>query len=263
MTNPRQTLPDFEDPPVVETAVAVEFTPLPKWTMPYFGLFWREIDAEYPRSEVKEAIGADAGRVYEAAEFPIRCWFLTDSGEHLVQVQKNRFIHNWRKVTGTEQYPHFRNILPAFENAWVRFREFLAIHDLGVPDVQHCEVTYVNHIERGKGWQSLADLGSILPAWASQPTSEFLPTPDAVALKVLYSMPNEDGQLEIQLQPGIRNTDGKEILQLLIAARSRPASSDLSDLLECLSRGQEWVVRGFADFTSKQMHDLWKRRPPQ
>ncbi len=261
MTSPRQTLPDFEDPPVVETAVGVEFAPLEKWSIPHFGLFLHEIESDYSNFEVQGSIGVGSGQVFELSRtIPLRCLFLNQLGNELIQVQSDRFFYNWRKVVGTEEYPHFTNIKPAFARDWGRFCDFLRTHKIGVPEVRQCEVTYVNILEQGREWDTLADLGAIFPAWASRSSSEFLPAPEAVAMAVVYSMPDEQGQLSIQLQQAIRNTDGKEILQLTLTARSRPTSLDLQDILECLDRGQEWVVRGFTDFTSPGMHDRWKRR---
>ena len=32
--------PRFDRPPVVETAFSIEFTPLERWLVPHFGLYW-------------------------------------------------------------------------------------------------------------------------------------------------------------------------------------------------------------------------------
>jgi hypothetical protein len=47
---------------------------------------------------------------------------------------------------------------------------------------------------------------------------------------------------------------------MTLTARGVPHSSDQEELLRCLDVGREWVVRGFADFTTDEMHNLWKRR---
>jgi hypothetical protein len=61
------------------------------------------------------------------------------------------------------------------------------------------------------------------------------------------------------LKPAIRNEDGVEILQLTLTARGKPDGSDLESVLNWLDVGRQWVVRGFTDFTSEQMHTLWER----
>lgn len=63
----------------------------------------------------------------------------------------------------------------------------------------------------------------------------------------------------VQILPVIRADDGKEILQLSLTALCRPRSQLDVDLLGALDVGREWVVRGFTDFTSREMHEVWKR----
>jgi hypothetical protein len=41
---------DFENPPVIETLLSVQFVPLPNLTLPYIGLFWREVRDRYKKS---------------------------------------------------------------------------------------------------------------------------------------------------------------------------------------------------------------------
>jgi hypothetical protein len=57
-----------------------------------------------------------------------------------------------------------------------------------------------------------------------------------------------------------RFSDAKETLQLTVSARGKPASGSTSDILEWLDLGREWVVRGFTDFTSETVHELWRRK---
>ena len=49
-------LPSFDAPPVNETVLGVEFTPLAKWSIPHFGLFWSRIRDEYPRCDKPQDI---------------------------------------------------------------------------------------------------------------------------------------------------------------------------------------------------------------
>jgi hypothetical protein len=73
-------------------------------------------------------------------------------------------------------------------------------------------------------------------------------------------MPNNQGRLPIKLQSAIRHADAKEILQLTLTARGRPASSSLDHVRRWFDLGREWVVQGFADFTTAKMHQLWRRK---
>jgi len=54
--------------------------------------------------------------------------------------------------------------------------------------------------------------------------------------------------------------DGKEIIQLSISGSCRPSSNEISELTKCLDFCREWVVRGFDDFTSGDMHRIWGKK---
>lgn len=264
-------LPGFDDPPVVETALGVEFAPLPLWSIPHYGMLWREIRAEYSQFEVQpplvsqvEKFGADAKpepptfQVVPIKAPELRCWFVEQSGSRLLQVQQDRFIHNWRKTGGAE-YLHYDHTRPIFEREWRRFWDFLRQESLGEPEVLQCEVTYVNHLDRGRGWESFGDVTKVIRYWTDVP-GQFLPRPEGMALNVRYLMPENRGRLHVALQPVFRPADATEVLQLSLTARGRPASSRTEDILAWLDLGHEWVVRGFTDFTTDHMHRLWRRK---
>src|SRR2546429_6746147 len=89
----QRTLPDYEQPPVVETALAVRFAPISGWKVTHFGQLLGVFKDFYPRLELQPAVGAEVHfRVdAERIQFPIRCWVLTDAETQLVQVQDNMF----------------------------------------------------------------------------------------------------------------------------------------------------------------------------
>lgn len=268
----QRELPDFDAPPVIETALGVEFVPLQKWSIPHYGMFWSEIRADYPHFEVQpplgsqvEKFGADSRPVLPSLEVvqmkspDVRCWFLERSGSRLLQIQHDRFIHNWRKPGPTAVYPHYENIKPIFEREWLRFCDFLRQESLGEPEVVQCEVTYVNHLERGRGWDSFGDIAKVVRYWRDV-SGGFLPRAEGMLLNVRYLMPENRGRLHVLLQPAFRPGDAKEVLQLTLTARGRPASSRAEDITAWLDIGREWVVCGFTDFTSEEMHRLWRRK---
>ena len=177
----------------------------------------------------------------------------------LIQVQQDRFVHNWRKI-GDHTYPSYDTIKPKFQANWEVFCNFLKEENIGVPEVIQCEVTYINHIELGQGWNSMADLPNIAPALSGRLSEGFLSLPEAVGLKATFVIPEHRGRLHITLQPAIRQADLKQVLQLTLTARGAPQSADTLAILEWFDLGHDRVVRGFADFTSAKMHQLWKKR---
>jgi uncharacterized protein (TIGR04255 family) len=263
----RRPLPKFKKPPVVETALGVQFAPLKSFSIPHFGLFWNAVRSDYPQQAMKPPLGnvvEDLARpavpdrigIQLMAEPEARCWFLNASGTELIQLQRDRFVRNWRKVTGSENYPSYDELKPRFERDWTRLLEFLEREGLGRPEVNQCEVTYINHLD-----VDVERLGSLhrFARVVSDLTGDFLPEPETAQLQVRYIMGDKKGRLHVGVQPGVRRDDRRPVLQLGLTARGTPASSRLDDILAWFDLGHEWVVRGFADFTVSAMHQTWER----
>lgn len=275
MTERDQTLPDFINPPVIETVLSLQFAPLEKFGIPHFGLYWGKIRNQYPRFDLRPPI-ASVTEEFEpspinqkigirvAASFPVvplvRCWYIDESENRLLQVQNDRFVCNWRKVKGDEVYPRYEGIRDRFKEEWIRFGSFLREENLGTPEVNQCEVTYVNHIEYNLGWEGYSELSRVIACWKGYHSGTFLPSPEKVTLNARYLLPAKEGRLHISLEPVLRSRDVIEVLQLNLTARGAPSSSSVEDIFRWLDLGRDWVVRGFTDFTTEHMHRLWGRK---
>ncbi|MCE9577063.1 MAG: TIGR04255 family protein [Deltaproteobacteria bacterium] len=262
-------LPKFANPPIVETVLGFEFSPI-RWSVPHFGLFWSEIRSQYPHHEVQPPLNSLIERFGNDRISPnlqiqflqhplVRCWFVDPSNRRLIQIQQDRFIQNWRKQGPEDQYPHYEQIWPGFEKEWARFCAFSEREELGQPQVTQCEVTYVNQIERGAAWSSLNDLGDVVTFWKSTPASSYLPAPEAVLAKIAFVIPRLAARLHVELQHALRTPDLTEVLQLSITVRGQPKSGSSADLNEWMGLAREVVVRSFVDLTTPRMHEIWKR----
>ncbi|HYR93799.1 MAG TPA: TIGR04255 family protein [Methylomirabilota bacterium] len=266
--------PQFDHPPVVETVIGVEFAPIDGWEVPHFGLFWNELRRTYPKTQMVPALpsmiekygkehlyaGTEPSVEFIKGEPPVRAFFADDASGKLLQIQRDRLLHNWRKTGRESAYPGYAETRVWFTTAWERFLSFLASNELRRPDVTQCEVTYINHIERGAGWDSLADLPTVTPLLSGKGSTGFLGVPEVTVLTARYLMPEQRGRLHLALQPALRNADQREILQLQLTARGMPQSSTTEHVLEWIDLGHEWVVKSFADATSTVMHNIWGRR---
>ena len=257
--------PKFQSPPVVETVLSVEFDPIPGWGIPHFGLFWETIRDEFPRSESAPAYppiipaglpGSIGIRLDRLGTLFARCIFYHRDNDRLIQIQADRFIHNWRKDNAAQPYLGYDNIRPSFEESWKRLLVFLHAQGLNPPTIRGCEVTYVNHISPGPGWGDFAHLSAVARNWNDVKT-EFLPSPKQIAINIVYQMPAETDNLTAQLQPAVRLSDASEIIQLTLTARGVPKSSETADVLAWLDLGHEWIVKGFVEVTASPMQDIW------
>jgi len=266
-------LPEFDAPPVSEVALAVEFSPLENWRSTHAGLYWSLISNTYPQSETQppppsqiEKYGEDfwvqpAVRVEFVNPDVSRFWFIADPPTKLIQIQRDRFVINWRQVKGDETYPRYsKEMRPRFEREWNEFKTFVSERKIGTVAVQQCEVTYRNELLQGKGWNAFSESLALFAPWWKDGTDGFLPRPESLSVAGSFRMPGEHGRLHFSAQHVRRPADQREAVQFQLVARGKPASDSNADILNWLDMGHEWVVRGFADLTSEQAHQLWKRK---
>ncbi len=263
---------EFERPPVAETILGVQFAPLEGFTLPYVALLWSRFRDRYPNHEVKPPLSPVVEELsgpprpttigIELTSDPsARFWFIDVTSTQLIQVQRDRFIRNWRKGPPPHDvYPRYDDLRPRFEQDWQTFLHFLTQEQLAIPAVNQCEVTYVNHVELGAGWNSLGEAHKVLTLLRQPPSGGLLPNPEALVVHARYVMPERRGRLYVECQPAIRRHDGKQVMQLTLTARGRPASSDLRSIVEWFDLGHDWIVHGFVDITTPVMHELWGRR---
>jgi uncharacterized protein (TIGR04255 family) len=260
MSIAEQLKPIFNSPPVIEKVMGIEFERLPQWDVPYFGLYWQQIKDNYPKFEIKPAIMSKGMQEIIFEDIPsLRCWFLHESHTKLIQIQNDRFIYNWQKPNSYDSYPHYEKIRPEFENEWLNFCNFLQNNQIDAPMVKHCDVTYVDHFERGKEWNNLSDLPDVLNCWSGI-QQDFLPEPDLIAIQTSYTLLNDKGKLIIDVQPATIINGDLEILQLRITVLQKPSSSNIADVLESLDFCRDMVVKTFLGLTTSKMHTLWERR---
>lgn len=261
-------LPDFNDPPVVETVLSVQFEPLPV-TVAHLGLLWNEYRSFFPKSEERppletvierfpETPAARIGFKFQPLEtFPMpRIWFTNNQGNEMIQVQNDRFIKNWRKEGAGEPYPHYDDtIRPHFDRDFGIFLDFLVKNQLAAPHVNQCEVTYVNHILAGQGWDQYGDVEKIFTFW--QPTDSFPPgRAEDLRAHLRFIIPGQDGKpigrLHVDMQPGVRTSDNHPMYVLHLTARGQ-----IGDGIGFFDIGREWIVRTFERLTTNSMHKVW------
>jgi hypothetical protein len=157
------------------------FKPLENFRLPHFGVLWKEIDKQYPTCQevapllpAIERYGAheDQDQQLQIAfgDIPLpRIWFLDSKGTGLLQVQRDRLLHNWKKNKPTDAYPRYHVVIEKFKEQLGRFEVFVKEHALGAIEALQYEMTYVN---RGPGSKSAEIYFSVLYA---RSTPQFRP----------------------------------------------------------------------------------------
>lgn len=265
MPTAKKSLPSFDRPPLIEVVCSVAFTSLDKLLAPHTGLLWEKFRAEYGQIEEVPPIGVllDGQVVDPQVELltkpPLpRIWFVNEKNNSIIQVQRDRFMHNWRKQEGTD-YPRFSFVFGEFDRQFKVFRNFVKKHELGEIRPLQYELTYVNHIPHGEPWESLGQVPKVFKVF-NEVTNKRLGEPQAINWSSLYLLKDGEGKLSYQLQTAKRLADDTSILQLNITARGLPKGLALDDLSGWFSRAHEEIVLGFEDLTDQSTQDkVWRK----
>jgi uncharacterized protein (TIGR04255 family) len=258
------SLADFRRPPVVETSLGFYFPPMSAWSFIHFGALWESFKDKYPKPEYKPPLQVPVQPqqlimeiLTDIGKFPLRMCLVDASNTQLVQVQNGCFLHNWRKTTETPLYQHYENLRPVFLQDWELFCQFLDRNSIPHPNVSRCEMTYFNHLVRGEDWQSISDFQDMFPTWhvgsGDVPFSKI----EMMNFSVWYE--HSEGKVQITVSPGVRQDDGKEVIQLTVTGSATPTGSTGDELFECLDSSHRSAVLGFVKFTSEQLQKRWER----
>lgn len=168
--------PHYVNPPVVETAMALEFGPIPGLDLFRLVQLQGRWADEYPA--VKDVPGAPPTPFQDApqemfffGEPPKRVWASAPDNGMLVQTQSDRLVLNWRKPESVGPYPGYAATLPEFFRLWEKLEDFLRESNLPAPIPTMGEFTYVNVVDLADG-ESPADVIAMLNEPESLPGNE-------------------------------------------------------------------------------------------
>jgi uncharacterized protein (TIGR04255 family) len=267
-------LPEYDNPPVTEVVCGVMFKSLQNFRMPHFGLFWKLIEKEFPACQevapllpIIERYGAEEQQQLQvqvafADNIPLpRIWFLDAKGTGILQLQRDRLLHNWKKNKPTDAYPRYSAVIGHFQKQLDLFVEFLKDHDLGAIDPLQYEMTYVNHIPKGEGWNDLTELGSVFRdhQWQEQ-EGRFLSPIEHVNLGSSFVLPNRKARLHVSIRDGKRLEDRRSVLLFELTVRGFPSDGSTDAMWRWFDSAREWIVKGFTDLTTADIQKkVWRR----
>lgn len=259
-------LVSFKRPPVQEVAFAVQL-PDPSITIDFLAALPKALSLDLPVKQLRDPFPRIVESLEENSEveFAIRpgstlprAWFLSQDGVLLVQAQEDRIALNWRRSGQPIKYPRYGPLRAQFEEL-----VSAAAALLGMPEglsADFTELTYVNELD--------VDGGPGLPAERALttirvPDANFLPRPEDSKWASRWLIPGQEGRprgrLIASAEPATRQDDQHNTYLLTMTARMPGLISGTDAILKRLDVGHEWIVKGFADLTTKQMHDQWGR----
>jgi len=266
-------LPEFENPPVIEVVLSIQFEPLVKLTNAHLGLLWAKYKDRYPKTQsfapiepVIEKFGIlpppQEVRVQLMQTPVLRSWFKDEAETLLIQVQQDRFLYNWIKGPKADEYPRYRFVRERFEEEFSIFQGFINREELGEIIPNQCEVTYVNNIYGEGVWKDYSEVDKIFTVFEPQYSDTFLRAPEHINFGIEYIIRNGDGnpigRLHMLAEPRYRREDKQPLYALTLIARGFVQDSGLQGASAFFDIGHEWVVKGFKSITRPEMHKAWR-----
>ena len=197
------------------------------------------------------------GMVFQPAPMAPRYWFMSPEGNHLIQFQADRLLHNWRKAGEGDVYPRYEHIIDVFENEAARLAGFFSKTFSWVLVCSQVEITYINSIP-------LVLDGTISPPdhWVRfAPTSspELEDFGGNFREVILNTDGNPVGRLICDFSVTQDPARGR-LLNFGLTVRGRPETPDIEGARRFFDAGRERIVRRFTQLTTEAAHLAWERR---
>ena len=273
-----EELPDYEHPPLTEVVLSVQFESNAGLITPFIGLLWEThyrdrfpvVEQHPPVVGIHESFDRPTeGRnlrisVTEGNVETPRVWFMTNDGIELIQVQQDRFSHNWRKLSENDNYPRYESIRDTFKDEYENLGRWLLEQGRQPLSASQCEVTYINHIEPSGVWESHSQAHRIFSALDRidnvREDSHF----EAIEFTERYLIGRNGetplGRLHVKGIPVFKRDGGLPGYRLELTARGTPKSNDIESIIEFFDLGRSEIVFKFDEVTSEEMHKAWGKK---
>ena len=173
-------------------------------------------------------------------------------------------MQNWRRLKPEDAFPHYDQLRPLFVSAFADLERLAQSRFATSLQVTQCEVSYTNPLRLGGNFRRIGDVQEVVSPWSGHFSDSFLPEPESVTTAARFPIRSADGELVgrlyISADPAIHAPTGAQVLLLQLTARGRPIGSGVEGAMRFLDLGHEWIVGGFASFTTEKMHKEWERR---
>jgi uncharacterized protein (TIGR04255 family) len=257
-------LPEFANPPLEEVVLGVQFSQVVGYQQVYAKDIWELFQSNFPRVEEHEALSPTfetfGGARLQRLDFGLvtgathdRFWFLTESGDQLIQFQHDKLLHNWRKVGDREnEYPRFETIISSFADELETLNAYFVSKFQTELEINQCEVSYINRFDAG-------------PDFSTSEWFKFLNfenEPDDIAMNFRHVLTNAEGSPYGRLSADLRSALGKKgepMLRFNLTVRGAPSQMDISAAINFLKQGRDTIVRNFTSMTTESAHTSWER----
>ena len=267
----KKNLVEYKNPPLIETVFSVQFEPL-SGSSSLLGQFYQEVKSEFPSLQdlpplmnviEPEFLTPQFQSLTIQFEQNSRLFMTSEDSSLVLQVQRDRFVLNWRKVENSPPYPRFSNLYPKFEELFDRFAKFVDLQKLGLVRQNQFELTYVNIIDKTNG---LATAGVealfVDHVRDSDLKNRFLPPAEVLNWQSSFAMENKLGRLHVGASSAFLNQDISrgQVMRVDLTARGIGDDFSVEGRQAWFKTAHKWVVSGFSDIISTDVqNECWGR----
>lgn len=257
-------LPEFANPPLDEVVLDVQFNQLPGYSSAHAIKIGEMFESDFPNLVEHPLLPPQIDPLalvpQNSIEFsnpPVgsRFWLISEDDNHLLQIQSDRFIANWRKRKISDSYPKFEGIADSFEKNFEKFENYIHSKlDCNI-DINQAEISYHNIIPT-ESFSQASD-------WFKFLRSDFLNT-DSVSANFNELVSSADGEpyarFICMLHSVLKQGDTQKGFKLVLTFRGRPSAQNIKSLMDFLLIGREKIVTLFAEITTSKAHQKWERK---
>lgn len=254
-------LPEFERPPLVEVVLGVQFAPPQHYLQIMAHDVWTAFKAEFPIIQEYppllpqfETFGSPEQQIvnfdFGGTTSHPRYWFLKNDQSQLIQFQRDRFLHNWRKTNlNKDIYPRFESIFSSFSDELMTLERTLNSN----LKVNQFEISYINLI-------TLNDEDTQVSKWISfMAPNPIRPNDFNVNLQRVIFDANNRPTSRLHVECGSTVFDNHPAISLNFTVRGAPSSPTAASALEFIRDGRNVIADAFLRGTTDSAHEAWGR----
>ena len=254
----------YENPPIDEIVCGILFDSITELRAGHLGILWQKFRSDFPGIEDQNLLDPVSEKDWSnRVIFPLpRVWFVHKDENELIQVQFNRFVHNWRKRRPDDKYPGYETVITNFEKYLSCFQEFLAEEKLGDLVPNRYEITYIDHILENEGWETISDLEKVFPNFISLKNQNMLSTDiREINAQMVFGLPNDFGQLQLSIRNARRISDDRHLLRIEFTALSNQPYKPMRGWFDL---AHEAIFNLFSNLISDEIQkQFWRRKSCQ
>ena len=261
----------FANPPLKEVSFSIQFEPIEGIHIGFLGLLWDVFRDRYPivqhADEITHTIekfGVLPREVPQQLKFlkqlPLpRVMFFSADQQFLIQIQKDRFILNWRNFDTHEyEYQRYATLKKRFLDELTIFNDFLNKNNLSSPQYNQVEFTYTNHINSEEHIAQEV-FNDVIDESRYSPSLE-LESFDIKLRHLLKKGKDNIGRMYTSVDLGNRISDGSGVYILKFTTRAHPLEPSLSGAIEVMDIMRNEINNSFSAITTSKMHCLWNKK---